>query len=162
MFKDVYKEGDKMFTKKIKDIMNVELEKFKEVSYLITSLLLIMRFANDFTPFDSVLYSVLLISFICWIGANLYTKVLQMHKHNREAKLYFNKYMVYALTPYQRMIMLNQGIPMLQHHINKTNDEDEKKILYEKLLKLKRWTKDGYIRKDEFPEYLKKYYVDKE
>jgi len=150
-----------MMLERLKDLFMCEIAKFKQVAYIVSAGFLILRFANDFTPFDNTILSVGLMLIIVIIVSNVYTRILQMHTNQTESNLQFNKYAVYSLSPFERMKMLNLEIPILQSQLSVSHDEYTKELLKQKIALLESWVKHGYIKKSDFPDYLKKYYIDR-
>jgi len=92
----------------------------------------------------------LLILLSIWFFAWIYVRVLEMYRTECRADIIYNPYAVYAINPFQEMWFREIYLPLLKDH-----PEHYKRV--------KNWCDLGYIPKDDFPEYLKKYYItDKE
>ncbi len=128
--------------------------RLQKVSAPVTLLLLVLNLSLTITslaawrgihPYFITAISVLVISVVVLIFANIYTVVMKMHIAERRAFVDHDPYQIYAFQPFQVAVTLNQMVPMMRAVAKLSGDEE----LLEKAEKMERWAKQGYISKDE-------------
>ena len=101
----------------------------------------------------------LLIIFLIWVGAHIYTNKMEMYRTEFLAEKILNPYTVYAIGPFEEMLYRTMTIPTLEAAYMSMPEGKEKEGVKKSLDMAKKWVELGYIPKKDFPQHLKKYYI---
>lgn len=170
-----------MFDKdeKIRKFFNMQYVKMKRMAAVGSLLLLAINLSFTVYPFVEHRFTeyvlgiprvwfvipilFLAITFLIWLGAHIYVRVMEMYRTEKRAEIILNPYNVYHFNPFQQMRFMHMFIPILESIYATMPEGEEKEKTKKTIEKVRRWAKEGYIPKDDFPQHLKKYYItDKE
>lgn len=117
------------------------------------------RAIHPYISFPAVL--VLLITLI-WAGSHLYQIVLGMNKNEARAERIINPYCVWAMGPWEEMLIRNIWLPSMKGIYANMPGGEDKIELGEAISNMSRWVELGYIPKKDYPKHLLKHYIAKD
>lgn len=86
--------------------------------------------------------------------SNLWAGPLRMVAAVRGSQALHDPVQVYQLTPFERFLWVNAMIPQMEHQLSLRPDP-----LFEyQINRLKRYAQLGYVPRDEYPQFLLRYY----
>lgn len=173
---------------KVRRFVNVQYVKMKRVAAVGSLILLTINLSFLVYPYIEFrvpefilgmprMYLILpiifiIIVFIVWLGAHIYTETMEMYRTESRANIMYNPYQVYAFQPFWEMWWRDVYVPQMRTqltvlknlHKNEANEEEKKylekdiKYMKSEVDKIKNWLELGFIPKKDFPEHLKKFY----
>ena len=153
----------------IKRWFNVQVTKIKHVGMLISIVLLALNLSltvysfikwRGIHPYLGTTLLFFVIMFLILAFSHIWMNKWHMYAPQKMAEaILYNPYAVFAYTPFQEMWFSHIYIPIMEALYDTIQDEEKKKKFKKSLELVKKWTKLGYIPKEDFPEHLKKYYI---
>ena len=151
--------GDRITYEKFKNFIFEQIEKFIQfnaigipillVSNLVSSIFIYIQH-RDIHPYYGMPLIFFLIFFLYWIAAHLVVRKGGTYINRSRAAIKYNQYSVWAIPPFQWMMIKYVWLPVLKM-------ED-----MEKATMVENWLKLGYIPKKDFPKELLEFYIAKE
>jgi len=141
-----------------------QLEKLQQFSSIGMPLMLVMNLAvsifayvqwRDVHPYIGIPLLTFIIMLIYWGTAHLVVRKGETYKSRARAMTKYSPYAVWAIAPFQWMLMKYMWFPVLE----RTAETDEEKA---EVRMVKNWMDIGYIPRKDFPDNLKEFYIAKE
>lgn len=111
---------------------------------------------RDIHPYVAIPFLTVCIGLLVWLTARLIVVKWEFYKSEKIAQMKYNQFAVYAVQPWENMLLRTLYLPLMRAVADDDMDE-----LRESIEKIEEWVDRGVIPRDQFPPDLRKYYVSK-
>lgn len=108
-----------------------------------------------------ILFSLIVTGIMVW--GYIYVEVFGLFKAKKSTVVKMDPVHIYALTPYQEMMLRTANLPQLRHFLAQAQAQGlPTEDLQESITRIERWVEKGFIPRADYPDHLRELYYPRE